>query len=390
MRFGLCRRLGIFAAVALQICTVARSAQAQGVVGEGSSYVSLTSIPVPYDPLELVPSDARQIENAEERAATIELLAKAHRLSNVRLHPYELKTSFVSYSSSSSDGQWLLEDISPGGNIYRWTAQGPSFSGVFLNVNKLLSSNQTGGAMPLRLAQVRDAIWGIYYPEIGPHATLREANGSSNGAELHCVLVAHGLYDKSKLVFSSGRSFDEAEYCVNLQTGLLETYSPFAGVYIRYDYSSGLHFHELIIPNGFIITEHGKTVIEAKTESVGEPPSANSGVFSAEGLTALGVGQVIVAPMIVRGFQTSPSSDAAGQVVVVHGMVSPEGHLSEVEVLASTNPNLDQAAIDHANKASALEIGVDTQPGTTPRSREIIYAVEFGPRSARTVSSPPH
>jgi hypothetical protein len=390
MRFGLCRRLGIIASVALQIWSVPRSARAQGVVGEGSSYVSLTSIPVPYDPLELVPSDARQIENGEERAATIELLAKAHRLSNVRLHPYELKTSFVSYGSSSSDGQWLLEDMSPGGNIYRWTAQGPSFAGVFLNVNRLLSSNQTGGAMPLRLAQVRDAIWGIYYPEIGPHASLREANGSSSGAELHCVLVAHGIYEKSKLVFSSGRSFDEAEYCVNPQTGLLETYSPFAGVYIRYDYSSALHFHELIIPNGFIITEHGKTVIEAKTESVGEPPSANSGVFSAEGLTALGVGQVIVAPMIVRGFQTSPSTDAAGQVVVIHGMVSSDGHLSEVEVLASTNPNLEQAAIDHANKASALEIGVDTQPGITPRSREIIYTVEFGPRSARTVSSPPH
>jgi hypothetical protein len=377
MRFGLCRRLGILATVALHISIVTRAQDA------GSSYVSLASIPVPYDPLEMVPSNARQIENPEERAQTIELLAKAHRLSNVRLHPYLLKTSFISYGSSSSDGQWLLEDMSPGGNIYRWTAQGPSFSGVFLNVNKLLSTNQTGGAMPLRLAQVRNAIWSIYYPEIGPYATLREANGSLSGAELHCVLVAHGVYEKSQLVFSSGRSFDEAEYCVNPQTGLLETYSPFAGVYIRYDYSSGLHFHEVIIPNGFTITERGKTVIEAKTESVGEPPLANSGVFSTEGLTALGVGQVIVTPMMVRGFQASPASDSAGQVVVVHGMVSPEGHLSEVEVLASTNPNLDQVAIDHANQASALEIGVNTQPGTTPRSREIIYTVEFRPRSAR-------
>jgi hypothetical protein len=270
----------VVVAVALQSIAPAQhsesaaAAQANdpGLAPHASPLISLASVPVPYDPLELVTRDAQEVRNAEERAAAIDLLEKARRLSNVRLHPYDLKTSFTSYGSSSSDGPWILEDMSPGPNIYRWTAQGPSFYGIFLNANKLLSSNQAGGTMPLRLAQVRDAIWGIYYPEIGPHTALRVANGYLNGTELRCVLVTHGSSGKTHPEFSSGRSFDEAEYCVNPQSGLLETYSPYAGLYVRYDYANGLHFHEQIIPGGFTITQRGERVIEAKTESVGEAP----------------------------------------------------------------------------------------------------------------------
>ena len=349
-----------------------------------SRFVPLAAIPVPSDPLELVTANARQVQTPEERAAAMELLESAHRLSNVRLHAYDLKTSFTSYGSSSSDGRWILEDMSPGANVYRWTAQGPSFSGIYLNEKNLLSSNQPGGAMPLRLAQVRDAMWGAYFPGIGPYATLRVSNGYLSGAELRCVLVAHGFYGKSQPQFSSGRSFDEAEYCVNTQTGLLETYSPYAGVYVRYDYANALHFHEQIIPDGFTITERGKAVIEAKTESVGEAPPKNSSLFETAGLNPLGVGQVIPLPLIVQGFHSSPNTDAgsAGQVVVLHGMVSPDGHFTEAEILASTNASLEQAAMDHASQAHALQMNADKQPGTTPQSREVVFTVQFLPRPA--------
>jgi hypothetical protein len=232
------------------------------------AFVSLRGIPVPYDPLEVVASGAQQVQTAEDRAAALDLLSKAKRLSNVRMHPYDLKTSFTSYGSSTSDGRWILDDTSPGAGIYRWTAEGPSFSGIFLNANKLLSSNQAGGTMPLRLAQVRRAMWGIYYPNIQPFRSLRIANGSLGGASVRCMLFAPDFGGSSQTEFSSGRSFLESEYCVNTQSGLLETYSPCAGLYVHYDYANALHFHEQIIPNGFTITERGKPIIEAKTESV--------------------------------------------------------------------------------------------------------------------------
>lgn len=134
------------------------------VISSASTFVPLTKIQVPEDPLEPVTSGAVLAQSPEDRAAALDLLEKAHRLSNIRRHPYDLKTTLTTYGSSSYDGRWILEDTSPGAEIYRWSAEGPSFSGVFLTVDKLLSSNQPGGTMPLRLAQVRDAMWGVYFP----------------------------------------------------------------------------------------------------------------------------------------------------------------------------------------------------------------------------------
>lgn len=338
--------------------------------------------------MELVTGGARLVESGEDRAETLQLLVKAHRLSNLRLGPYEVKTSFTSYGSSSSDGKWILDDTSPGANIYRWTAEGPSFSGIFLNVNHLLSSNQAAVTLPLRLAEVRDAMWDAYYPEIGPYAALRVADGYLAGAELRCVLVARGHYEKSMPQFTSGRSFDEAEYCVNPQSGLLETFSRNAGSYVRYDYSNPLHFHEQIIPSGFTISDHGKTLIEAKTESVGDALPPNSALFEPNGLRSLGAGPLASTPIYIRGFQTSASlaPGSPTQVVVLHGMVSPEGQLTEAEVLASTNAALEGEAIAHANRAHALERDADTQPGAAPQSREIIFTIEFVPRPSAAPS----
>ncbi len=358
----------------------ARGGRAQ----DGSATVSvrqtLTSVAVPYDPLEMVPNNAREVTNAEERAATLALLEKAKQLSNVRLHSYDLKTSFTAYGTSGADERWILEDMSPGGSIYRWTAQGPSFSGIFLTVDKLLSSNWPSGAMPLRLAQVRDTMWDIYDAPIGPAASVRVGDGSLAGAPVHCVLVDRS-YGRWRTPFASGRSFDESEYCVNPQTGLLETYSPYAGMYIRFDYANGLHFHEQTLPDGFTVTEHGKTVIQAKTESVGEAPPRTSDVFSTAGLNPLGVGQTIVGPMLIWGYQTSPLPGAAGQAVVVRGMSTPQGKVTDLEVLASTNESLNATAIEHAQRARGPQLGSDEQAGATPEARQVVFTVAFAPRS---------
>ena len=150
---------------------------------------SLAQPPVPSDPLELV-TDAQPIQNAEQRLAATSLLANARSISNVRAQPYDLKTTFTSAGSSSSDGSWSMEDISPSGGLYRWTAQGPSYSAVNLYTNRLLYSNQPSGAVPLRLAQVRTAIF-FMYPVTGPRASLRTAAGNLNGIDVSCVLVSH-------------------------------------------------------------------------------------------------------------------------------------------------------------------------------------------------------
>jgi hypothetical protein len=349
---------------------------------------ALTSIPVPYDPSEVVTSGAKLVQGVEERAATLQLLATARRLSNVRLRPYDLKTTFSSYGTLPSDGRWIMEDTSPGASVYRWTADGPSYSGIFLTVDKLLSSNVPAGAVPLRLAQVRGAIFGIYFPQIGPHATLRIATGYLNGAELRCVLVTHGTLGGSQSSFAPGRSFGESEYCVDPRNGLLALYSPFPGEYIRYSNDSALHFHQITVPDGFTITEGGKTIIEVRTESVTDAPPKNSNLFTPAGLNPLAAGSVSEVPTQERGMHLLPGKGSAEPgsvglgvgVVVVHGVVSPEGKINEVEVLTSTNPELDGAAIERVTKSELPSFRVNPQPGAAPQPREIVFTEEFVPR----------
>ena len=69
-------------------------------------------------------------------------------------------------------------------------------------------------------------------------------------------------------------------------------YSPFAGEYIHYDYASAEHFHDITIADRFTISEGGKTIIEARTESVSDAPPKNSKLFLPAGLKPVGAGEV--------------------------------------------------------------------------------------------------
>ena len=131
--------------------------------------------------------------------------------------------------------------------MYRWTAQGPGYSGVNLYRDDLLYSDQPSGVVPLRLTQVREAIFFIY-PGTGPYASLRTAPGSLNGTAVQCVLTAQAFAGR---VFMGSRNWEESEYCVDPQSGLLLTYSPTPGLYVHYDYSNAIHFHDKLIPGSF-------------------------------------------------------------------------------------------------------------------------------------------
>lgn len=332
---------------------------------------SLPEPPVPGDPLELVSGNAEAVQNPEQRQAAFNLLTNARAASNVRAHAYHLVTTFTSVGSSSSDGAWTLDDMSPSGKIYRWAAQGAGYSAVNLYNNQLLYTNQSSEAIPLRLAQVREAIF-FAYPAMGPYLSLRTANGYLDGIQLSCVLTAPGFQGKS---FSGGRSWEESEYCVNAASGFLMTYSPAPGLYIRYDYTNAIPFHGKTIPGGFIITEAGRTIIQAKTQSVSDPADADPALFQPAGLTALGVGSMMTFPVHARA-RVGEAGDGGGgvlNVVALHGVSSPDGHVSEVEILASTNPSLSQAALNWATNWQMIS---HPQNGSTPQSHEILFTFE--------------
>ena len=62
------------------------------------------------------------------------------------------------------------------------------------------------------------------------------------------------------------------------------------------------------------------------------------------------------------------------QVVTLHGSVS-DGGLSEVEILASTDASLNQAALDRANMLAQARM--QRQPGATAQSSELVMTLEF-------------
>jgi hypothetical protein len=345
----------------------------------------LETTAVPYDPAELATGEAEQAATPEQRAEALGLITTAMRLSNVRRYPYLLKTTFSASDSQGSDGTWSLEDTSPAPFVYRWTAQGPSFSATFLNKNLLMSSDQPGGEIPLRLAQVRNAMWSVCFPAVGPYASLRLISGNSAGGEVRCVLVDRGVSGQPQ--FSASRSFAEAEYCVDPKSGLLMSYSPAAGMFVRYDYSAALHFHDtIIIPNGFTIYEAGRAVVEAKTVSIGEAPTANDAMFQGEGLKPIGTGQVTDPPLRVFSFMSRHDvTEGPAAIVVVAAMIEADGRVAEKEVVSTTDESANAIALDHVEKSGVASGRAQNsqQPGTTPRAQEIIYTMEITPAQPR-------
>jgi hypothetical protein len=337
-------------------------------------WIAAAQPPVPSDPLEMAAGNAQPVQDVIQRAAAVELLRKAQLLSNVRRSPYDLKTRFISVGSSPSDGSWQLEDASPGLGIYRWTAQGPSYSAVNLFTNSLVYSNMPPSGIPLRLAQVRAAIF-FNYPVYGPRASLRTATGNLNGAEVTCVLVSHRFNIKPA---SGSRRWDEYESCIDPRSGLLMSYSPAPGLYILYDYSAAKHFHERIIPGKFTITQAGQPIIEAQVESVVDPASPDSGIYTPAGLNPLGVGSLMTAPWNIQTtfFQgTAAPNYSNAQFVVLHGMLSPDGHFADSEILASSNSGLNQQAVQYAMRNRQRQPAGET--GATPQSHEIIFTTLF-------------
>ena len=143
-----------------------------------------------------------------------------------------------------------MEDTSPSGSLYRWTAQGPGYSAVHLTANRILYSSQMPDALPLRLVQVRDAIFHAQVA-IGPRASLRTATASLSGANVTCVLISRNAITPVATV--GGRHWDEEEYCVDPKAGTLVTYSLAPGLYVNYDYSKAVQFHGKLIANKFTI-----------------------------------------------------------------------------------------------------------------------------------------
>lgn len=94
---------------------------------------------------------------------------------------------------------------------------------------------------------------------------------------------------------------------------------------------------------------------EARTESVTDPTGLSPALVQPAGLTATGVGSIMTAAARVRSMigpgPVPPNGNMAVNLVAVHGVATPDGRLSETEVLATSDPSLNQTALDWGRRS---------------------------------------
>jgi hypothetical protein len=122
-------------------------------------------------------------------------------------------------------------------------------------------------------------------------------------------------------------------------------------------------------------------VVEAESESVGEVAN-DPAAFQPAGLNQIGVGPIMTAPWRYWMWMPSPSGAAGGteQIVTLHGLQSPEGKLTDVELLASSNASLNETALSYASQWKGGMMGQETEPGATPQSHEVLLTLRYGNR----------
>ena len=68
------------------------------------------------------------------------------------------------------------------------------------------------------------------------------------------------------------------------------------------------------------------------------------------------------------------------QIVVLHGSAGPNGRLSDIEILASSDPRLNPFALQSAGAMNSLR---QSQPGATQQSQEMFLTLEFVAATSR-------
>ncbi|MBV9498161.1 MAG: hypothetical protein JO138_02190 [Acidobacteriaceae bacterium] len=345
------------------------------ILGLGSTafaQLARQSAPVPADPLELAMGPVEVADTADKRAAILALLERARQNNNLHAPgsaPYRLRVSFNATGTPSLSGPGEMEEIWLAGDKWRWSARLGSYSQVRIWHDGIAYDTNAHAYLPLRLKMLRGS---IFWPVAGQLASrlIRIAPATSNGKTVTCALISGAWMPATA---EPGRRWQEQEFCIDPNTGLLQTYSVAPGIYAAYDYSSGTPFHGSTVPRVLSIVVAGETVLQAQI-SIEDAGAVDEGML-APTQQMHGPGAVIVAPM--RFAMIAPGQTGAGagtvQPVIIHAAVDANGHVLEAEALQTSNDELSRAALDLVKRRNYGE----AYRGETPLEREIFVNVEF-------------
>lgn len=305
------------------------------------------------DPLELAAGRIRTVQTRAERAKVLDLLMRTRALYEVRAagRSYDLKVSFQVDSGGETkyDGAWRMEEVFDPKLGARWTAGTAGYSITRLSAGAKFYGDHPADYVPLRLHEARAALFDpMPSAEFAARAMIRTASGVFHGEPVTCVLLSTPLKGARPI---RGRHWDEAEECIDPQTGLLQVHSQAPGRYYAYDYTDAKRLDRCVLPGTVTVTEGGKTVSRISLDSLAETAAPDPSLFTPpEDMTARGE-SIELAQAQKLWHDPGVRGAAGGGTVCVFGVVTPAGTLAEAHSLEPSDPN-SQAAVAAARQMS--------------------------------------
>jgi hypothetical protein len=299
--------------------------------------------PVPSDPSELLTREAEVVSNRNQRAAALDLLAKARRnysLQNSSGDPFIMKVSFTSNGLASQEGNGTMEETWASPSEWQWNAKFAGTSQIRLGSSGEIFGNTD--PVPLRVQMVRGALfWPI--PQSAAQVMIRSAKVKYEGEKITCL-----LFSGSVPADPAPRFWVETEYCINPDTGLLQMWSEAPGIYTTYDYRDAINFHGHTIPRTVTVNENRSTVLRIHVDSLADADEVDPALFKptpemlAEPSFTLAMPGRFPIPV-----DPDPGSPAWIQPVIVHAIIGDEfGEVIDAEALQTSDRKLAEAALD--------------------------------------------
>jgi hypothetical protein len=332
--------------------------------------------PVPNDPYELVTGQGKSVAQDAARADALALLN--HAKSFMRLHAANTRPHLLTAAFTTDSGPGELTEMWLGVGSHRWMAKFGDYSVTRYNIDGEAFDEKHVGILPMRVHMLRNSIfWAA--GTIAANAHFRTAPALWNDKKVTCVLVS----DRGDSSAIAARRWDESEYCIDDQSGLIQTFSFAPGNYSVYSYAKGQSYHGTPIPDRIATYVAGNLVIDTSL-SLDEPDGTALPTTPTEEMIANGPVISLQDPIRLR-VQASNAHVAADETVMVNAQVGPTGEVAAAEICASSDPSLNPEALAHV-KAMSLG-GGDFQ---RQEYIEVLYSSHAGATtSAKTSDKPP-
>ncbi len=308
--------------------------------------------PPPPDPHEMVTREPHTLSKPAERSAALDLLDRARQSYN--LHdistPYALKVSFETNGAAQNEGEGTMEELSDGGSHWRWMAKLQDSLVIRIGVNGRVYGTNPSELVPLRVQMIRSALHWPIMRNAGASA-IRAANVERDGKAISCLLLSSSIPPNP-----APRSWVENEYCIDPDTGLLQTWSEAPGIFAVYDYGGGAEFHGHMLPRQISIFEEGHIVVQARVESLEDSPNIDANLLQPTPEMVEEGGSFALASPNRFPMRVDPSDAPTStffQPVIVHAILdAQDGRVLDAEVLQNSDRDLSRAAMDLVRSTS--------------------------------------